>query len=288
LSVLELQAPAKINLVLRILAQEMTGFHQLETLFAAVEFGDTLLLEPAPTGVELDTEGLLMGPVESNLAYRAATSFFQATGLPGGVRIGLKKRIPLGAGLGGGSSDAATVLMGLSELFPGQVDYAELLALAGSLGSDVPFFLSPSPLTLAWGRGDRLLPLPPLPRAPVLLALPSVPMSTPEAFGLLSQEREVEGHSRSPWAFPEGGASSWDEVALFAENDFEGVLFRLHPELGALRRALDETDPRFSLLSGSGSALYGLFRDEGSATTAKSTLESRFPGTVFVLTWTCG
>lgn len=283
---LKLQAPAKINLFLRILAQEKTGFHQLETLFSAVDFGDTLCLEEKPSGVEFEAEGLPMGPTESNLAYRAAKAFFQAANRPGGVRIHLDKRIPLRAGLGGGSSDAATVLLGLSTLFPGWVDGFELLALAGSLGSDVPFFLSPSPLTLAWGRGDRLFPLPPLPRAPVVLALPSVSMSTPEAFGLLSREREARGHSRPPWAFPQGGVSSWDEVALMAENDFEDVLFRSQPELGVMREALNETDPRFSLLSGSGSALFAIFRDEASAVDAMAALEPRFPGTAFVLTWT--
>jgi 4-diphosphocytidyl-2-C-methyl-D-erythritol kinase len=283
---LKLHAPAKINIFLRILAQEKSGFHQLETLFASLEFGDTIALEEVPSGISLETDGPPIGPPEENLVFRAAKGFLEEGGIGKGVRIHLKKRVPMAAGLGGGSSDAGATLLGLQTLFPGALGEEQLLHLAGALGSDVPFFLSPSPLTLAWGRGHRLLPLPPLPPAPVLLALPPVEVRTPEAYGLLAQEREkapLRPSSRllSPEAF-----SSWERVVLLAENDFEGPVFRAHPLLGRIRGALLETGPLFTLLSGSGSALFGLYGDEKTATQGRADLGDRFPDTRFVLTRT--
>jgi 4-diphosphocytidyl-2-C-methyl-D-erythritol kinase len=283
---LKLHAPAKVNLFLRILAQEKSGFHQLETLFTTLEFGDTVTLERTSSGIHLEADGPPMGPPEKNLVFRAATGFLQESGISGGVGIHLKKRIPLAAGLGGGSSDAAATLLGLRSLFPGALGDERLLRLAGSLGSDVPFFLSPSPLTLAWGRGDRLLPLPPLPQAPVLLALPPVEVRTPAAYALLDQRRRSATEGGSARILPLGVFSSWARLGDLAENDFEAPILLEHPLLGRIRGALLESGSLISLLSGSGSAVFGLFGDEHAASSARDDLEYRFPGTRFVLTRT--
>ncbi|MCJ7629162.1 MAG: 4-(cytidine 5'-diphospho)-2-C-methyl-D-erythritol kinase [Longimicrobiales bacterium] len=283
---LKLHAPAKVNLFLRVLAQEKSGFHQLETLFTSLEFGDTLSMEAAPSGITLETDGPPMGPLEENLVYRAAKGFLEEGGVEGGVRIHLKKGIPLAAGLGGGSSDAGATLRGLRALFPGALGEEELLRLAGALGSDVPFFLSPSPLTLAWGRGDRLLPLPPLPPAPVLLALPPIEVRTPVAYGLLAREREDDPQGHSPGFLSPETFSSWEKVGEQAENDFEGPVFREYPLLGRIRGALRGSRPILSLLSGSGAALFGLYPDQSTAAVAKADLSARFPDTRFVLTRT--
>jgi len=283
---LKLHAPAKINLFLRILAQEKSGFHQLETLFASLEFGDDITLERASSGVSLEADGLPMGPPDENLVYRAAKGFLQEGGVREGVRIHLGKRVPLAAGLGGGSSDAGATLLGLQLLFPGVLGEERLLQLAGTLGSDVPFFLSQFPLALAWGRGERLLPLPPLPSAPVLLALPPVAVRTPDAYGLLAQERRKAAPRQSTRLLSLEAFSSWERVGLLAENDFEDLVLRKYPLLGRIRSGLRDSGAIFTLLSGSGAALFGLYGDEQTAALARADLGDRFPETRFVLTRT--
>lgn len=283
---LKRHAPAKVNLFLRILAQEQSGFHQLETLFASVDFGDTITLQEASSGLVLETDGLPTGPQEKNLVYRAAKAFLEKGRVGGGVEIHLRKRIPLGAGLGGGSSDAGATLLALQNLFPGAVGETQLLELAGALGSDVPFFLSPSPLALAWGRGDRILPLPPLPPAPVVLALPPIGVRTPDAYRVLAQERAKASPQPSARLLPPDAFSSWAKVGSLAENDFQELVFRQYPLLTEIGAAIRDSGPLFSLLSGSGAALFGVYGDERGARQAKDDLGGRFPNTRFILTWT--
>ena len=281
-----LLAPAKVNLFLRILAQERSGYHQLETLFCRLEFGDTLELERAARGIDLEVEGAEIGPPEENLAHRAARAFLDASGHQAGVRILLRKQVPVRAGLGGGSSDAGATLLGLAKLFPGAVAGEDLLDIAGSLGSDVPFFLTESPMAMAWGRGDRIRPLPALPETPVLLALPPLEIPTPWAYGRLAAERVRNPPPMRPMLFSQESLSSWDRVAELAENDFEAVVFREHPSLERIRDAIADAGSFLTLLSGSGSALFGLFLGPGTAGEARATLEGMFPDTRFVLTRT--
>lgn len=283
---LRLQAPAKVNLTLRILAQERSGFHQLETLLVSLGFGDTLEIEQTEGGVDLQVDGLPCGSLEENLAYRAARLFLSESGVEAGIRIRLEKRIPVGAGLGGGSSDAGTTLRGLRLLFPRIVEDDRLFRLAGTLGSDVPFFLSPSPLTLAWGRGDRLHPLPVLPEAPVLLALPPTEISTAEAYRALARKRKGAPSPHAATLFSPEAVSSWEEVGSLAVNDFEEVVFPIYPHLEAIRDGLRKTGPLIALLSGSGAALFGLYGSEEDASSAKAELDACFPDTRFVLTTT--
>lgn len=293
---LVLVAPAKVNLFLRVLAREEGGFHQLETLFQRVALGDRITLRSRrEPGIALEIEGADLGRPEENLAWRAAEAVLSAAGSvgvpdPGGVEIRLEKRIPHGAGLGGGSSDAATVLRGVNHLLGDPLAPPRLLELATSLGADVPGFLSPSPTTLAWGRGERLLALAPLPKAPILLALPSFGVPTPEAYRALSEGRARAGGGGAPGR---GAAllepetlATWEGVRRVAENDFEGPVFALHPLLGAVREALTGAGAEPALLSGSGSALFGVFGDAGAARRAAQSLGSAFPGVRFLETRT--
>jgi 4-diphosphocytidyl-2-C-methyl-D-erythritol kinase len=282
----KLHAPAKVNLFLRVLAQERSGFHQLETLFCRLEFGDTLEIETGPEGIVLEVEGPEIGPLEENLVYRACEAFIRTAGLQEGVRVLLRKRVPMGAGLGGGSSDAGATLLGLASLFRGTLGEEKLLAIAGDLGSDVPFFLCPSPLALAWGRGERIQSIPPLPGAPVVLALPPVEIPTAWAYGCLAKARETDPGSHRPHLFSAESLSTWEAVADLVENDFERVIFQEYPFLERIRRALEDAGALVSLLSGSGSALFGLFRNEKLAKSAMVALEEEFPDTDFLLTRT--
>jgi 4-diphosphocytidyl-2-C-methyl-D-erythritol kinase len=283
---LKLKAPAKINLFLRILARERSGFHQLETLFTSLEFGDFLTLERRSSGITLETVGPSMGPPDENLCVRAAQQFFGEAGVTGGVWMHLEKTIPVAAGLGGGSSDAAATLLGLQRLFPGALEEEKILELAGALGSDVPFFLSSSPLTLAWGRGHRLLPLPPLPPAPVVLALPPVEVSTARAYAALAQAREEAPRPPVARIHPMESFSSWEAVAAHSSNDFEEVVFQEYPLLEEIREALAERLPIFSRLSGSGAAIFALFSDENSARSARDALSTAYSDISFLLTHT--
>lgn len=274
---IRLLAPAKVNLRLKILAREETGYHQLETLFCALTLADRLELSRGGTGIELAVAGAELGPPEGNLVYRAATAFFAAARIAPAVRIRLEKVIPAGAGLGGGSSDAAAALRALNELFGDPLELSELLRIGARLGSDVPFFLCGSPLALAWGRGERLLPLPALPSLPALIVAPPFAISTAEAYGELARARAACPPELDAGALELRALSSWQGVIPLAENDFEPPTYARYPELERLKGVLQGGEATLALLSGSGSALFALFPDEVARSQARTLLEENAP-----------
>ena len=161
-------AQAKVNLFLRVLAREANGYHQLETLFCRLDLGDDVVVRTNVRGRSLDCQGDVippngLGPVEWNLAWRAATAYSEATGWPNDWAIEIQKRIPVGGGLGGGSADAGAVLRCLNALNPTPLPPHALLGIAGQLGADVPFLTSEASFALAWGRGERMLRIAPIP-----------------------------------------------------------------------------------------------------------------------------
>src|SRR5690606_6718842 len=177
------EAPAKVNLRLVVLAREASGFHQLETIFCAIDLADTITAQRAEPGIELEVVGARLGEPQENLVWRAASAFFRTSGIAGGARLRLDKRIPVGAGLGGGSSDAASTLHALNALYGRPLGPRSILELAAELGSDVPFFAAGRPFALAWGRGGRLLPFPALPPAPTVVGVPDFSIATVYAYG---------------------------------------------------------------------------------------------------------
>src|SRR5881296_437433 len=187
-------AHAKINLFLRILARESSGFHQIETAFALLELADELHVRRTDSGVTLEVNGPDLGPADENLAVRAARAVLDTTGHRFGVAIELTKRIPVRAGLGGGSSDAAAALHAVNALAGGLVPRHELLHFAARLGADVAFFAGGAPAALAWGRGERLFRLTPPPAAPALVAVPppSLAVATPDAYRWWDDMRSEE------------------------------------------------------------------------------------------------
>jgi 4-diphosphocytidyl-2-C-methyl-D-erythritol kinase len=289
-------APAKINLWLRVGARQPSGFHDLDTLFCALDLADTVTLSDGVpgAGVRLRTSFAPplrdvpdLGPDADNLAVRAATGFLAATGLPADVDIHLVKRIPPGSGLGGGSTDAAAVLRAFEDVHPGALPPERLHDLAAGLGSDVPFFVSGLPLAHGAGRGDRLTGTTPLPARTVLLVLPELHVSTTAAYRWLDDDRAHGREPSGPHAGdPPAGPLDWDGVADRARNDFEPVVFRRHPELGGYRDVLADHGARPALMSGSGSTLFGVFHDETGARAAAADFASRHPELRTVVTRT--
>jgi 4-diphosphocytidyl-2-C-methyl-D-erythritol kinase len=262
-------AQAKLNLFLRILAREASGYHQIETLFSRIDLGDRVLVRTDVRGRSLDCSGERMpseglGPVERNLAWRAASAYADATGWPTGFAIELEKRIPTGGGLGGGSADAGAVLRCLDALSPVPVGQERLLSIAGTVGSDVPFLTATSPAALAWGRGERMLELAPLPPRPVLLAFFSAGVPTADAYRWLAESRAGQ-ESRASELLGRASLGSWRGVARHAHNDFEAVVRPRVPLVDEVLAAFRSEDGAellgsdgFALLAGSGSTVFAI------------------------------
>jgi 4-diphosphocytidyl-2-C-methyl-D-erythritol kinase len=256
-------ATAKINLRLRVLAREASGYHQIETLFLRLALADEVVLRATGGARSLDVEGEVaperLGPAERNLAWRAAEAYASATGWPAGFAIELTKRIPAGGGLGGGSADAGAVLRALDALAPRPVGERALLSIATRLGADVPFLATMCAFALAWGRGERLLALrAPAPREIVLL-VPSFGVSTADAYGWLAAARAESPTSPvdTPVLDPDA-LSGWDTLAAVAGNDFEPVVARRHPSIASLVDRLRAVGCEPAMMSGSGSTVFGV------------------------------
>jgi 4-diphosphocytidyl-2-C-methyl-D-erythritol kinase len=252
---LTLPSPAKINLCLEVWRRRPDGYHEITTLMQLVDFADTVCLERREAGITLTAEGVAVPEGEGNLAYRAAARFFAAAG-PGGARIHLVKRIPTGGGLGGGSSNAAAVLWGLNALWGRPLQAGALAEAAASLGSDVPFFLSPG---FAWaeGRGERIRPLGRGPERWVVIVDPGLSISTAWAYQHLTLPLTPGGALPTIMASVARGDVS--PVFDLAFNRLEEAVLPQFPRLAELKAELSAAGARPALLSGSGACLFGLF-----------------------------
>lgn len=249
-------AQAKINLFLRVLGRQQDGFHAIETLFLRLDLGDDVTVRVTDLGRAIDCEGLAGVPPEKNLAFRAAEAFSGTTGWPRGFSIEISKRVPAGAGLGGGSADAAAVLRILNSLAPEPLDDQTLLGLALLLGSDVPFLTSGAVMALAWGRGERMLAIEPLPRKPVLIAVPEFQVSTADAYAALDR---AGAFMRDARVTPISELTSWQGVAATAHNVFEPVVGAEHPEIPRIVSTLKLAGAQISRMTGTGSAVFAIF-----------------------------
>ena len=259
----KVEAQAKLNLFLRILSRDENGYHQIETLFCRIALADVVTVRLLPAGRSVECHGRFMpalglGPPEKNLAWRAAVAYTEATGFPSGFQVTIDKRIPVGAGLGGGSADAGAVLRALNALNPRPLAASDLLPIAGSLGADVPFLTREDPLALAWGYGERMAALPALPASAVWLLVPDESVNTAEAYRWLDESGKPPGRS----LISEAQLGSWEGVAAVAVNDFEDVVGDRVPRIGRLLTRMrdpglmDLLGPESSILmSGSGSTI---------------------------------
>lgn len=259
---------AKVNLGLRVLRRRPDGYHDIRTVFQSIDFRDTVEVSFAPgrqrtVELQCDREDLNH---EGNLAWRAADLLLRRMRRGGRVRIRLGKRIPAGGGLGGGSSDAAAVLRALTAVMDGPPGPDTQLSVASEIGSDVPYFLVGGTVA-ATGRGTHLKPVPEPGTVPVVLALPDIEVPTSWAYGALADSRGGRLPAASGSRMLEDvslGHRALDSKAIescseWMRNDFESVVFRQFPALGEIKRQILAFGARHALLSGSGSAVFGIF-----------------------------
>lgn len=250
------EAQAKVNLRLCVLAREASGYHQLESLFLRIDLADSVRVATDTTLRELHCPGVDL-PQERNLAFRAAVAFSEAANWPTGFRIDIEKRIPAGGGLGGGSADAGAVLRALNALAPEPLPAAQLNALALQLGADVPFLATDAPYALGFGRGERLLALPTLPGREILLALPPFGVETKAAFEWFAAAPPRRAGAVAPLTLDD--LDRWDRLTPLAVNELEDVVVQRHPEVGQCVEALRGAGAKIARMSGSGSTSFGVF-----------------------------
>jgi len=261
---IKFKTPAKVNLGLHIHRKRMDGFHELETILQMVSLYDEIVLEPLSEGIELECDTPGIPKDGTNLAFKAALLLMESCQVKDrGVRIQLKKHIPAGAGLGGGSGNAAGVLMGLNRLWDLNMRLEKLSVLSSALGTDVPFFLT-SPCALGACRGDQLEILEPHSKFQVLLVFPGFPIETPWVYQNLKLKLTKRENNISIWR---KNLSLSDIAGLGSQlyNDLEPVVIQRFPEIQIIKNELWAQGALGVLLSGSGSTVYGIFDDLGKA-----------------------
>lgn len=265
------RAPAKINLGLHVLRRRPDGFHDLATVFQRIPWEDELAARPASDErIALTCSDPALPTDDDNLVVRAARVLAGACDVERGARLRLEKHLPAGAGLGGGSSDAAAALRLLSDFWSLDATDETLRKLAARLGSDVPFFLG-APAAYATGRGDVLHPMRDyrLP-FPLVVAVPDVAVSTPDAYRLVAPSNQDRPDLRA--VVRSNDPARWRRELT---NDFEEPVVEAYPVIGAVRAALRESGAAYAALSGSGSAVFGVFEGNAAARTAARQLAER-------------
>ncbi|HUQ19771.1 MAG TPA: 4-(cytidine 5'-diphospho)-2-C-methyl-D-erythritol kinase [Gemmatimonadaceae bacterium] len=260
-----IQAQAKLNLYLRVLNREASGYHSIETIYHRLDLADEIAVYAEDDRLRaIDVQGIDIGPAEQNLAYRAAVAYQEEANWPRGFTIELDKKIPVGSGLGGGSADAGAVLRILDSLARKPLGQKKLLAIAASMGTDVPFLVSREPMALAWGRGERMLGLNALPQRDVLLVIPEFSVATPEAYQWIDEDRPTDPDPTTYSAsdlllITEDMLASWQSIARVNKNDFIGPVADRHPVIREYLAMFKDLGSFLCSMSGSGSAVFGVY-----------------------------
>ena len=262
---LRLRAFAKINLCLRVLGKRPDGYHELRTIFQTISLHDTLeiSIERSPNlRIQFMTCSDPDLPIEENLVLRAIRAISPEIGFEGHVRIHLEKNIPVARGLGGGSSDAAAALIGMLRLTNMELPLPRLMEIAASLGADVPFFLFGG-RALAVNRGDEIYPLEDVPKRTIVVVSPKgIGVPTKDAYQWLAPELTRLSKPHRMWGFC---ALCWSPQGAGVSNDFEGPVFSRYPRLREIRDGLLQGGAADAALAGSGSAVFGVFRNPAQA-----------------------
>jgi 4-diphosphocytidyl-2-C-methyl-D-erythritol kinase len=268
---IKVKSKAKINLALRILYKRKDGYHEIESIFQEISFADTLYLAKA-NEIRFSSDYPPFS-MEDNLCVKAARLLQKQFQIPG-LAIKLEKRIPVGAGLGGGSSNAAVVLKGGMQLYKIQTKWPDILAMAAQLGSDVPFFLN-GKTAYVWGRGERLEPINLTTEYCIVLVLPKIEISTAWAYKnmKLTLTKKNADYKFKSFTFHKMNVSDFKHNF---QNDFEKMVFETQPELEKIKQMLYTYGADYASLSGSGSSIFGVFVSKSSALTASKILSKEF------------
>lgn len=258
---MEIQSPAKINLFLEICNKRPDGYHNLNTLMCCISLYDIVRLTFGQKNISVHCAHPDVPENETNLAWRAAQLFFDTARIDEGVRIDIEKNIPIGAGLGGGSSNAAAVLKGLNSYYGSPVSETPLMAAGKSIGADVPFFIYGKP-AVATGIGDILTPCDCIKSCPIILIYPSVPVSTAEVYKKLNLTLTKTKKINTKTLF-ELNLDQDSAKELF--NDLESVAVKICPEILEVKASLLANNALTALMTGSGSAVFGLFKNTETA-----------------------
>ena len=273
---LRVRSFAKINAGLKVLRKRADGYHELRTIYQTIALHDRLAItvSRAKKGIAVECDHPAVPNGQGNLVHRACEMWAQARGWRGGVHIRIEKTIPVGSGLGGASTNAAATISGLERLTGGGLDFCRQQALAAALGSDVPLFLLGGRV-LGCGRGEEVYPLSDLPTRACLVIFPGFSVSTAEAYrqvGLRLTEDAESPYIGKFGAWPQFPLMSWGP----AENDFESVVFARWPRLARLKRELIRAGAEVASLTGSGSAVYGLFSSSRQMARASKLIPKRW------------
>ncbi len=279
---IQVTAPAKINLFLEILGKRQDGYHEIETVMQEVSLCDYISLEDYDKDIEFTCTNPKLTIGEDNLILKAVRLFQKESGINRGIRIHLDKRIPIGAGLGGGSSDAVATLLGLNELWQTGYTEKQLLSLAGKLGSDTPFFVMGN-TALCRGRGEVVIPYPLNVSYDYIIIYPKFEVSTVSVYknfkiNLTKNLKDVSVFLQSLMS------GNPEKLGAYLHNRLEEVVFKLYPGLEEIKRALERLDFCGVLLSGSGSALYGLCREGSDLKVIEQRVKMLNIGDVFMVT----
>ncbi len=266
---MKILAPAKINIGLRIIRRRSDNYHDIETVFYPIHLSDELEIVKAPrheffSNIDLEAD--------ANLCLRALHFFCERTGINAEVRMTLRKNIPIGAGLGGGSSDAAAVLLALQEIYGEPLSEIELRNIASELGSDVPFFLKKVP-SYATGKGEIIEPLDFRIERSILTVTPEVSVPTPLAYTLVKPSGD-RGQSLRDQVSQLG--TDYDSYGDQITNDFEAPVFKKFPVIGEIKTAMISSGAEYSSMSGSGSSVYGFYTSDEEAKRALDSIRARF------------
>ncbi|HZQ61062.1 MAG TPA: 4-(cytidine 5'-diphospho)-2-C-methyl-D-erythritol kinase [Casimicrobiaceae bacterium] len=279
-----LSAPGKLNLTLEVVRRLPNGYHEIRSVFVRTDgLVDTLTLDwrGDDQNVSITASADSIPVDDTNICHRAATRYLQAIGKTASLHIHIDKRIPVAAGMGGGSSDAAAVLRGLDGLYDKALRQHELAELGAGIGKDVPFFLAGSRAAYASGMGEIIEPLACAPRLSFLIVNPGIAVATPRAYAMLDEQlpfmgarQRVDVSRMMARALQTGDAHA---IAATLYNDFEPLIEREHPIVKTLKQALRAFGARGALMSGSGSTVFGVFEDEPAARHAERALRRLHP-----------
>ncbi len=277
---MKLLAPAKINLFLEVVDKRIDGYHNIRTIFQKIELFDELSFEETDNGILLTVEGASLPTGHENIVYRAVKGIMDYANIKKGLRIHIKKNIPVAAGLGGGSSDAAAALSAVCSLWDLSISFNELLIIAADLGADVPFFLYGAS-ALGLGRGDELYPFNIPYQMHIVIVNPFIELSTVSVYEkydslnntkmlLTKDEKDIKIK-----CFMHSGEASVENIGGFLYNDLEAVVLRDYPVVRELKDELIKQGAAGSLMTGSGPTVFGVFLEEKEAVKGASELKKR-------------